>query len=44
MSDTETEIKRVQEAIRTTNSKKLKSDYGKYLNKLYKRRKREKGG
>lgn len=44
MSETETEIFRVQKAISQTNSQKLKNDYGKYLKKLYKRQKQEKRG
>ena len=36
----EIEIKRVEIALRKTKSEKLKRDYGKYLKKLYRERKK----
>lgn len=35
MTDTKTEIKRIETAIAKTTSEKLKRDYEKYLKKLY---------
>lgn len=34
MTDTKTEIERVEKAIKNTNSEKLRNDYTKYLKKL----------
>ena len=36
----EIEIKRVETALQKTTSEKLKRDYGKYLKKLYREKKR----
>ena len=40
MSDLQKEINRVKKALEVTTSPKLKSDYGKYLKKLYRKQKR----
>lgn len=40
LSDLNKEISRVKEAIKLTSSPYLKSDYKKYLNKLYKEKRK----
>ena len=42
MADINTEIARVEKALRETKSQHLRNDYTKYLKKLYKRRATEK--
>ena len=42
MRDINTEIARVEKALRETKSQHLRNDYTKYLKKLYRQRKREK--